>query len=609
MRSRLTLRKGAAALVLGALGALAAAAGGGAATTAEVPGDCPPVMPVEDVARGMVGTALSVVQGRDPVSLDVEVLGVLPDAVGPGRDMIVVNLSGPVIEAAGGLWYGASGSPVYLPDPETAKPELAGAVAFGLAGGGSTLAGLTPAEDMVALLDPGGVGARSERRAVRLPRALALRAAASAGVSVTQVSSLERLKTPLAISGLNDRGLRRVRQAIARQGLPFVPFVGSSRTSEAAEPTVELAAGDSFAAAVSLGDVTAAGIGTTTFVCYGQAVGFGHPFSFTGETTLAARAADTITIVEDPIFGSYKLANVAENAGTVVEDRLAGIVAQLGDGPPTTPVSSVVRDVERGRTRSGESRGVLPEFTPFLAFAHLLGNVDVTIDRIGPGNAELAYRITGTRDGGATWALGRSNRFASEFDISFESVWEPMLNAELLQGFDGEEIEITGIKVSRLDVGKRYEAYRVDKVLVWNGRRFAARRSVRARPGQTILLRAVLSASHRPRPKRVHLALAVPRSARKHGFIQVQGGGSSFGGGGAFFAEEACFIEDEACGSEAGAVTFDGLLRSLRRQPRNDLVVATLQLGNRGRVRAKDTEQQDAVVTGTRQLGFRLVRR
>ena len=595
MRSTLTLRRAAAALALAGLAVLVglgAAPGGRAATAGEaLPGECPPVMAAAEVVTGMIGTGLSVTQGRDPEAFDVEVLGVLRDAIAPGRDMIVVNLSDPVIDEAGGLWFGASGSPVYIADPETAEQELVGAVAFGLAGGGSTLAGLTPAEDMVDLIDSRTGGSRLdvERRA-RVPRTLALRAAASAGISVAQISGFERLKTPLSISGLNARGLRRTRQAINRQNLPFLPFVGSSVSAESSEAPAELGAGDSFAAAMSLGDVTAAGIGTTTFVCSGQAVAFGHPFNFSGETTLAVRAADTITIVKDPIFGSYKLANVAENAGTVVDDRLAGIVAALGDGPSTTPVTSVVRDLDRGRSRSGESRGILPEFTPFLAFLHLLQNVDVTIDRIGPGSAEISYRVSGTRDGGTTWQLRRGNRFASRFDISFDSVFEPTLNAELLHGFEGEEIEITGIEVSRLDVVKRYEAYRLGNVLVWNGRRFVAMDVVRARRGQRILLRAVLRATHRAGTTKVDLALRVPRTARSDGFIEIGGGGSGGDGGFGdifFFAEEGC-VYGEDCAVGAGEPTFDQLLRTLRRQPRNDALVGSLRLGNRARVRAQD---------------------
>jgi hypothetical protein len=125
---------------------------------------------------------------------------------------------------------------------------------------------------------------------------------------------------------------------------------------------------------------------------------------------------------------------------------------------------------------------------------------------------------------------------------------------------------------------------------------------VRARRGQAILLRAVLGAAHRPGTTKVDLTLRVPRTARSDGFIEVGGGGSSF-------AEIPCFFEGEDCGEEAGALTFDGLLRTLRRQPRNDALIGSLRLGNRARTRAQETELLDAVVTGSRFIGFSLIRR
>jgi hypothetical protein len=598
MRSRLTARRAAAALAFAGLVAVVglgtAAPGRAAAPIEDLPGECPPVMPLADVARGMTGTGLSVTQGRDPETFDVEVLGVLADAVAPGRDMIVVNLSGPVIDEAGGLWFGASGSPVYLSDG--ADQKLVGAIAFGLAGGGSTLAGVTPAEDMVELLDlsAGSLSAQA-RTAVRLPRSLALRAAARTGLSVVQVSSLTRLKTPFAMSGLNDRALRRVQQAIDRQNLPLIPYVGASASADDGGGPADLGAGDSFAAAASLGDITSAGIGTTTFICDGQAVAFGHPFDFGGATTLAARAADTITIVRDPVWGSYKLANVAENAGVVTQDRLAGIAALLGDGPSTTPVTSAVTDLDTGRTRNGESQGVLPEFTPFLSFLHLLSNIDVTIDRIGPGTADAAFQITGTRDGGAPWSFSRTNRYASSFDISWDSVFELATAAELLQGFEDEDIKITGVEVSRMDVQREFKTYRLRNVLVWKRGKYVSQPFVRARPGRIIHLRAVLAPA-----ANVDLAIRVPLNLTRDGFIEVRGGFSSF-------PEIPCFFEEEEC-TEDTALTFDGLLQALGSQPRNDVVQARLRVGDLGRVRARHGKRVDSVVSGMRILEFQLIR-
>jgi hypothetical protein len=55
------------------------------------------------------------------------------------------------------------------------------------------------------------------------------------------------------------------------------------------------------------------------------------------------------------VFSPFKLANVPENAGTVKEDRIAGIRANLGEGPATIPVQTLVTDLDRGKTRDGQS--------------------------------------------------------------------------------------------------------------------------------------------------------------------------------------------------------------------------------------------------------------
>ena len=560
-------------------------------------GECPSIMPLSDVSTGMRGTAVSVVRGRTLSTMGAEVLGILRDGVGPGRDIIIVNLTGTVVTQAGGLWAGASGSPVFFRDPQTGKDELAGAIAYGLAGGASTLAGLTPAEDMNALLTLGD--ASELARAIRLPTRLASKIAAETGISMAQLSTISRLKTPLSASGLTDRGLQHMQRAIDRQGLPLIPYMGSSASSNPQSPPGTLRAGDTFAAAMSLGDITVAGVGTTTFVCNGRAVAFGHPFNWTGDTTMAARAGDTITIVSDPVFGSYKLSNIAESVGTLTQDRLAGIVADLGAGPTGSPVTSTVTDLDTGKTRSGRSEAVLPEFLPFLTFEHLFQNVDVTIDRIGPGNAEAAYTIRGTRDGGRTWELTRSTHYASSFDISFDSVAEVSFTAEILQAFEGEEIEVTSVDVPTLEIEKSFEQYQVRSILQWNGARYVAREFLRGRPGQVLKLRVVLKPVHLAGTKNVDLSLKVPANARRSGWVEVLGGGSTSG--------IPCFIFDEECGDEPVQQTFDQVLAALESAPRGDELVARLRLGN-GAIRASATKQQDAVVVGRRAIGFLLLR-
>jgi hypothetical protein len=570
--------------------AIAVAAWGVAPASGSAPGslttECPSVLPLDQAATGMKGTAVSVIRGRTLSTFGAEVLGILRDAVGPGRDIIIVNLSGSAVESSGGLWAGASGSPVFF--RSGGSDRLAGAIAYGLAGGGSTLAGLTPAQDMMDLLSIGEdvAGATS----VRVPNALAARMAAATGLSITQTATLTRLKTPLSASGLTDRGLRHMQRAIDLQGLPFITYMGSSASDNPPTPPGGLRAGDSFAAAMSLGDITVAGIGTTTFVCDGKAVAFGHPFNWTGDTTMSARAADTITIVKDEVFGSYKLANVAESVGTLTQDRLAGIVAELGEGPTGSPITSTVTDLDLRRTRTGQSEAIFPEFLPFLSFTHLLQNIDVTIDRIGAGSSAIEYTIRGTRDGGATWELTRATRYASLDDISFESSLEVGFTAEVLEAYDGEDIKVTSIDVPKLDVEKAFKRYNVKRLLVWNGSRYGSPEFITAEPGERIRLRAVLRPVHTTGTKNVDLSVRVPESARSSGYVEVLGG-SSIG------AEIPCFIVEEECVEDTDQ-TFDQVLKAFENQPPGDAVVARLRLGDRERLRSQASVRQDAVVAG-----------
>jgi hypothetical protein len=563
-------------------------------SSAGVPGECPSILPLDDVRTGMTGTAVSVTRGRTLSTFDAEVLGILRDAVGPGRDIIIVNLSGPAVEEAGGLWFGASGSPVFV--RSGGEDKLAGAIAYGLAGGGSSLAGLTPAEDMDDLL--AGGGATSAALSLKVPRALAARMAEESGLSIAETGTMTRLKTPLSASGLTDRGLRRMQAAIDRQKLPFIAYMGSSATTTPPPLPGQLGAGDSFAAAMSVGDITVAGVGTTTFVCDGQAVAFGHPFNWTGDTTMSIHAADTITIVKDPIFGSYKLANIAESLGTLTQDRLAGIAGVLGDAPDGSPITSTVMDLDTGRTRTGESEAIFPDFLPFLAFSHLFQNIDVTIDRIGPGSSAIEYTIRGTRDRGTTWELTRTTRYASPFDISFESVFEVAITAEALQAFDDEEIEVTSIDVPKLDVTEAFERYDLTRLLVWNGSRYVRKDFAKAGPGERIRLRAVLRPVHEAGTKNVDLSLRVPEGAKRNGFIEVLGGGSAF-------FEFPCFLFGEECAGDS-AQTFDQVLKEFESSPPGDALVARLRLRRAEKPGAQVVVRQDAVVAGHRAIAFLL---
>ena len=121
---------------------------------------------------------LTVSRGTEPEEFTGTVLGVLTDGISPGVDMIIADLDSPAIDAAGGIWQGMSGSPVYAEDG-----RLLGAVSYGLSYGPSPIAGITPFEAMDDYLPSAARRCRpplATRVAARADISTAPRAAASA---------------------------------------------------------------------------------------------------------------------------------------------------------------------------------------------------------------------------------------------------------------------------------------------------------------------------------------------------------------------------------------------------------------------------------------------
>lgn len=558
---------------------------GAATAQIEGPEDCPEAVPTSEVTREMDATGYTVSEGTEPEPFDVEVLGVLEDGVAPGRDMIVVDTSSPAIDEAGGIWFGMSGSPVY----DDATGRLIGAVAFGLSFGPSSIGGLTPAEDLFDLLDyPAGVETNAAET-VELEGRLAERVDARTGNDASD-TSLERLRAPLSVSGMTQRSIDLLAKTIRKEGGRYVVTQGSS--SEAAAPgaeVAELGAGDTFAGALSYGDITMGGIGTAALVCDDKSVAFGHPFSFSGRTELGANVGDTLTIVDGGLFGPYKLATIGDFVGTVDQDRLAGIRALLGLVPQTRPVTSLITAPDIDRTQDGTSLAVTDDIVPVLSFFHLFSSIDSTFDAIGEGNSRVAWTVTGTTEEGEPWALTRSNLYSSRYDIALDSSFEVFGQLIALLNNKFTEIDFDEVDLEATVVEERRD-YRITKLL--HSKRdggYESGRRVTVRPGGKLFLRAKLAAVGGGAGRTVDLQFKIPRNFRR-GSIELGGGG----GGGGFFCFEGCR------GGHGKAGSFDELIDNLEDAPKGNDVTATFIRG-RNQARTKSVGL-DRVVTGFRFL-------
>ena len=554
---------------------------------------CPAPVPIEEVREGMTGTGYTVARGNEPEPFGVQVLGVLSDALGPGRDMIVADVTSPAIEAAGGIWAGMSGSPVYVGD------RLLGAVGYGLSEEDSSIAGLTPAQDMLDILsyplgnDEESVG-RDASDTIPVTPSLQKRIEAAEGDSTS--ASLRALRVPLSVSG--GRGSRLVNRSIVREGLPYIAYSGSSASGDVtASATGTLEPGDSFAGSFSYGDITVAEIGTAAIVCDNRAIAFAHsiyPFFPQGVTEMGANEADVLTIVDNP---NFKLATIEALVGTVDQDRLAGVRALLDVIPSVVPVTSTIVAEDLGRTLEGETRVVVQKMVPTIANVHMVDSVDSAFDQVGQGSLEATWTITGTRAGGLPWQLTRSNMYASVDDVARESFNELTGNLFALF-YNGHEDVTFGSVDADVTVREALDSYTVVKLLVSvDGGRYRAGPRVRVDRGSRLALRVMVRPPDAPTGGSgdipFEMNLKVPRSVSGDGYITVTGGGR----GGGF---RSCFYDGEFCARRIAERygSFDALLEGLSRKRGNNSMAARLRFGRRGEVVSRDRVDTDKVVRG-----------
>lgn len=562
----------ASALVAGLAGTGAVVGGASPALSVPDPEDrvCPEAYPVDELVKGQPVDGLTVSSGNVPDEFTGEVLGVLDSGIAAGLDMILVRLTNAEIDRVGGIWAGMSGSPVYAADG-----RLVGAVSYGLSFGSSPVAGVTPAADMQAVLDepvPAAAGRATPR--VALSGAMQQRLVSSGAASAREAASgLQRLPVPVTVSGItNQQRLAKVSQKLGLGPMTVYRGAGAPVAQAAAED--EIFAGSNYAASLAYGDFSAVGTGTTTFVCDGRAVGFGHPFAFAGETSLTMHGADALYIQEESVGAPFKVANPTGPLGTVDQDRLAAIAGVLGVVPDTSVITTTV---DKGaRTRTGQTRVSLPEYTADATAFGFLANLDRVFDKIGKGSSEVSFTINGETAAGAPFSVSRSNRYVSDYDITFESIFEPADAVFSLISNEFTDLRITDVAIdAEMDDDAR--SFRVKKVERRKGgvySKITKKTKVFAQPGQMMRFRVTLVSNRNAfGSKTALIKVRMPEDAfvGSRGTISL---GATFGG-----FEEFFFSEEDLFGDAGGGPkSLQDVIDSIEDAPRNDELSATIDL-------------------------------
>jgi hypothetical protein len=145
------------------------------------------IMPLSELKAGQRGEVWTVFQGTKPEPFTVEVTGIIQNALGPGKSIILCKLTDPRVQIMGAV-AGMSGSPLYV------DGKFAGALSYQIQRFETVrYAGFTPAADMAEVAER--VGA--------LPSDPALMEAPPAADGARSADSAFRAMKPVfAVSGL-----------------------------------------------------------------------------------------------------------------------------------------------------------------------------------------------------------------------------------------------------------------------------------------------------------------------------------------------------------------------------------------------------------------------
>lgn len=458
-------------------------------------------MPVEELRPGMRGTGLTVFQGTERSEFGVEIIGVLENAQGPRRNLILARLSGgPLGES--GVFQGMSGSPVYVDD------RLVGAVSYAM---GSfpkdTIAGITPIGEMLrddtsgaqsgatpVSTPPLSLPLDTETLTRLLPRRLAppdpfaerpgdvrsigLPAVEGGAVGV----ALRPIATPLILGGFTPEAFARIAPQFRAAGM-VATAGGALMTQEIGTGTLE--PGDAVGVSLMSGDLSMAGTGTVTLVDEGRVYAFGHPFYSLGPSSFPMTRAFVHTVLPSQAISS-RLAAVGEVLGTIDQDRATGISGRLGPGPRLVPVQVKLRAPDRDRVDRFDFEVVADDlFTPLLSYNVMLNTLFSHSREVGgatyvvEGRVELAGHETATFE--ETFAGDSATVLAALY------VSGPV-TALVNNGFEPVQVERLEFEITAYDDVRSAQLERVwlDDPRPRPGQQVPVRIAVRTRQGEQI---------------------------------------------------------------------------------------------------------------------------
>ncbi len=289
------------------------------------------IFPLADVRRGLHGVAYTVFEGVTPEPMEVDILGVLTDAIGPGQDMILGRLKGEKPEYTG-VVAGMSGSPLYI------DGRLVGALSYRIGQfSKEPICGITPIEQMFEVRDGQPVGGMRVAAADGKADSSASLRNDKQERAVAGGGEVQPIETALVFGGFSQEAVERFGDKFRALGMTPVAGLGGAAAAGTKQPE-PLVPGSAVSAVLVRGDLSISGTCTVTYVDPTRLLACGHPITQYGPVSIPMTKAEVVATLASPL-NAFKIINTTETVGSFTEDRASAILGRFGVDARMIPVS------------------------------------------------------------------------------------------------------------------------------------------------------------------------------------------------------------------------------------------------------------------------------
>lgn len=363
------------------------------------------IFPLSQVQPGLKGVGQTTFEGNTVAEFQVEILGVLRNALAPKQDLILARLSGgPLAET--GVIAGMSGSPVYI------DGKLVGAVSRAFPFSKEPLAGITPIEEMLDVV-PGApsptpaqtadtsyrivgasIGPGDDARLIPVEGQSA-KFDANPMSEVSDENPLASLRLPLRYGGFSSEAIREFAPLLRQMG--FEPMAGAGLTgsappSQVAGEASKIVAGSMISVLLVNGDFNLNVDCTVTLVEGDNLYACGHQFLLTGNVQFPFAPARVLATVPS-LASSFRVDSPGTPVGSIRQDRFGAIYGVLGEKAQMIPVHvEVDSTLNRKETYNFDivQQGFL---SPLLVNLAVVSSLSSTERMLGPATLGLRGKI------------------------------------------------------------------------------------------------------------------------------------------------------------------------------------------------------------------------